>query len=169
MNLIHFSAHEGLPLGVISRRQKPDGATKPEGLWLSVEGNGDGWSDWCRGEEFRLDQLAVAHRVTLAEAADILYLSTAEQIDEFTLTYSRTDGPSWLTRSERIGYRIDWRAVAAKHQGIIISPYIWERRLTLHTHWYYGWDCASGCIWDRAAIASVEVAADCLVANGGAP
>jgi hypothetical protein len=55
-------------------------------------------------------------------------------------------------------YYIDWSKVAAKHQGIIIAPYCYARRLTYHTAWYYGWDCASGCIWDLKAIQSVEVA-----------
>ena len=22
--------------------------------------------------------------------------------------------------------------------------------------WYYGWDCASGCIWDPAAVAEIK-------------
>ena len=148
--LVHFSALPTFPVGVVSRRQKPDGALKPEGLWVSVEGGGDGWSDWCRSEQYGLDGLAYAHRVTLAEGANILTLSDAAQIDEFTATYSLLD-------AQRASYRIDWRAVAAKHQGILISPYVWERRLSLHASWYYTWDCASGCIWNRAAVASVEV------------
>jgi hypothetical protein len=161
LNLVHFAA---LPLvtGVVTRRQKPEGAVKPEGLWLSVEGDGDGWSDWCKSERFHLDDLAVAHQIELADDAVILRLSSPDEIDLFTVTYSMSpERCYWLTAPERIGYYIDWRRVATEYQGIIIAPYVWERRLTLHTHWYYGWDCASGCIWDSAAVRSVEVLAEC--------
>ena len=30
------------------------------------------------------------------------------------------------------------------------------RRLDMETRWYYGWDCASGCVWDASAVQSVE-------------
>lgn len=50
---------------------------------------------------------------------------------------------------------LDWRAIAAKCDGIIISPYIWARRLNGYSHWYHGWDCASGCIWNPRAIREV--------------
>ena len=52
-------------------------------------------------------------------------------------------------------YDIDWNRVAKKYQGIIITPYIWERRLTTTCTWYYGWDVASGCIWDNKAIKEI--------------
>lgn len=157
LNLIHYAA---TPVGPLeSREQDIEGGLKPKGLWVSVEGNNDGWRAWCEAEQFGLDRLVVAHRVTLAEGANILHLTGAEQLDDFTANYSLTTG--WLTAPDRLGYRIDWRAVADKYLGIVIAPYIWSRRLALHTHWYYGWDCASGCIWDPAAIASVEVSEPC--------
>lgn len=150
LNLVHFAAH---PLRTLFNcEQKPEGATKPKGLWVSVEGDGDGWSDWCRDESFGLERLAVSQRIELAPDATILRISDAQGIDDFTQRHSVADGFDALP----LGYRIDWRAVAGRHQGIIIAPYIWERRLTRHTHWYYGWDCASGCIWDTSAIAAVE-------------
>lgn len=54
-------------------------------------------------------------------------------------------------------YEIDWKKVTEEYQGIIISPYIWQRRLAPHTMWYYGWDVASGCIWDTDAIEEVKL------------
>jgi hypothetical protein len=54
---------------------------------------------------------------------------------------------------------IAWDRLRERYQGLIVTPYIWERRLTMgngpDAMWYYFWDCASGCIWDPAAIASV--------------
>jgi hypothetical protein len=52
-------------------------------------------------------------------------------------------------------YEIDWYRVAEQYDGIIITPYIYERRLTEYTTWYYSWDCASGCIWNGKAIANI--------------
>lgn len=157
MSLIHF-ANAPLPAELDSRPQDPAGSYKPKGLWVSVEGEGGGWRDWCIGEGYGLDSLTYAHHVTLADDARILYVDGAEGIDEFTATYS---GPDTLFGGE-FGYRIDWPRIAREYQGIIIAPYIWSRRLSLHTHWYYGWDCASGCIWDATAIANVELTSEQL-------
>ena len=50
---------------------------------------------------------------------------------------------------------IDWPAVATDYPGLIIAPYQWSCRMSEFTRWYYGWDCASGCIWNADAIARV--------------
>lgn len=42
---------------------------------------------------------------------------------------------------------IDWKAVAKEYDGIEIDPYQYERRFSEGFLWYYGWDCASGCVW----------------------
>ena len=123
---------------------------KPHGLWVSVEGN----MDWREAAEdmFGTEGLRHATLITLAPDANLLRLTTARDIDRFTEKYSRTFDESL----PKLGRSIDWRLVAAEHQGLIVAPYQFSRRLTQHTFWYYGWDCASGCIWDTAAIASVE-------------
>jgi len=36
--------------------------------------------------------------------------------------------------------------VSKEYDGIEIAPYQWDARLSLI--WYYGWDVASGCIWN---------------------
>lgn len=127
---------------------------KPRGLWVSVEGNGDGWSDWCRDEQFGGEGLAFEHEVVLAEDAHLLWLSTAEHLDAFTVEYGTPMYPAEPTIRHR---GIDWPGVAKVYQGIVIAPYLWERRLDPDTFWYYGWDCASGCIWDLTAIARLEL------------
>jgi len=57
--------------------------------------------------------------------------------------------------------RIDWEAVAKRYTGIEIEPYNWERRnsgpnnnYSMSMLWYYGWDCASGCVWELDALVS---------------
>jgi hypothetical protein len=114
---------------------------KPCGLWVSI---GDAWRQWCIEEEYNTKALVCATEIILMPDAKILHLHTAKQIDMFTSDYSMLDGL----------HNIDWDRIAMQYQGIIIAPYCWQRRLTDHTLWYYGWDCASGCIWDAAAISS---------------
>lgn len=144
MDFLHYSA---API-VLERRayeQKLD--FKPQGLWLSV---GDDWKRRCESEEWGTDRLLVAHHVELVDAANILRLATAEEIDRFTQEFGMP-----MSKGLRAGY-IDWPRVASQWQGVIITPYCWSRRLSMHTMWYYGWDCASGCIWDLAVIRAVR-------------
>lgn len=148
--LAHFSRTPGLDFrsDVTYERPRPR-LDKPAGFWVSVEGNGDGWSDWCRSEQFGVDSLANEHVVTLKPDARILRIESAAGIDAFTDQYG-------IAADRGHVYGIDWAAVAAEYQGIIITPYQWSRRLRPGSSWYYGWDCASGCIWDLSAVASVE-------------
>jgi hypothetical protein len=118
---------------------------KPWGLWVSCEGDDD-WKEWCEAEGFNIDRLACATEVILKPEARILRITTAQGIDDFEAEYHT---PS--DREHKIFEHVDWGAVSDKYQGIIISPYQWDRRLTNHM-WYYSWDCASGCIWDAEAI-----------------
>lgn len=133
-------------LSVRQNRESLHTYSKPTGLWVSVEGEQD-WVAWCESEGFRDINKQLDHLITLADGANILVLSNAEMIDDFTHTYGRDTG----FRAPGIA----WQDVAEKHSGIIIAPYIWSRRLHHFTSWYYGWDCASGCIWDASAVASI--------------
>lgn len=151
--LLHYSAE---PLGPLRRIEQRAGTAfphdKPRGLWVSVEGPDD-WREWCEAEGFGLDRLAHAHEVTLRPGARVLWLRGASDIDGFTARYGAPYG---------IGHGfhmtgIRWADVAADHQGIVIAPYCWERRLHHGADWYYGWDCASGCIWDPEAIEAVAL------------
>lgn len=92
--------------------------------------------------------LTHATEIVLSPTANILRLASGEDLDAFTEEYG------FDPYSMRGGFIHDirWPDIAAKYQGIIIAPYIWSRRMTNHTFWYYGWDCASGCIWEANAI-----------------
>lgn len=127
--------------------------SKPKGLWLSVEGRDD-WQKWCEGEQFLLDDLRCVSEIVLRRAAKIIRLTTAVDIDAFHAAYSTSlfpDRPDLCA-----GMAIDWPRVAERYDGIIIAPYQWGRRLDGITRWYYGWDCASGCIWRGRAVADVR-------------
>lgn len=117
---------------------------KPRGLWVSV---GSEWADWAKAEKFGVERLKEKTTVVLKKHAKILRISTAEELDNFTAKYRGDDKKFPM---------INWKKVAAKYQGIVIAPYIWSRRMTNHTMWYYGWDVASGCVWDPNAIKEIK-------------
>jgi hypothetical protein len=151
MKLSHFSPEKFIDK-VESRKQRSDNDyhsahEKPLGLWVSVDGEYC-WDTWCRENDF--NRGIYRHRVILSDTAKILYITTAEELVTFRDTYARHEP---RTRFQRDKY-IAWADVAKEYQGIIISPYIWEKRLS--EMWYYGWDCASGCIWSSDAVSKIE-------------
>jgi len=153
MKLRHFSDQPVETLRSIEQRDTPD--DKPLGFWVSVEGDGDGWTDWCRETEFALEKLVVEHEVILKPSARILTITGEAGLDAFTREFGIPLDEPFMRQFER--RRINWAKVAAEHQGIIIAPYIWTRRLHPETFWYYTWDCACGCIWDVSAMERVNV------------
>lgn len=147
LTLLHYSrfplTHDAL---FVKDQIEPGAYRKPCGLWVSVEGEDD-WASWCKSESFGIGRLI--HRITLAPDANILLCSDKLDLYVFTERYVEECG--------RYRYRgINWRRVAAEYDGIIIAPYQWECRLNDYTEWYYGWDCASGCVWEPRAVVGVE-------------
>ena len=156
MKLIHY-AEKPVTLDrarAYPQDRRPAGPfTKPEGLWVSVEGSDD-WKSWCEAEEFSLYRLAVPHQVTLSDEANILVISDADAMEKFTAEYGREWGGHLLKpplKDTAWEKSIDWTEITQRHDGIIIAPYQWSCRMSLS--WYYGWDAASGCIWNLDAIA----------------
>lgn len=155
--LSHFSKRRKLAPRSVEQLQPGDPkyrGDKPYGLWLSVDEQYD-WAEWCRDENFIDTDRQYCFDVVLAPDARLLWLSSAEDIDSFTEEYR---GEETFDSSYMLGtWTMDWAKVAARWQGIVISPYQWSRRLTGIARWFYGWDCASGCIWDASAIAEVSL------------
>jgi hypothetical protein len=144
------------------------GHPKPNGLWFDVNGE---WKQWCEATQFRLENLNYRHTVTIRDESRILFLQAAKDIDEFTNTYGRNiSGHVQLLQSAEemdaftreyghdffgdirraFSNYIMWGEVAEKHSGIIIYPYSQERSRTYL--WYWGWNCAGGCVWDTSVI-----------------
>jgi hypothetical protein len=110
-----------------------------------VDGKDD-WQSWCKSEEFALDSFAYRSIIRLGSQERICWVDDPKKLDQ---RYGRE--ASLSTFAQR---GIDWQAVADDYAGCIIAPYNWEYRLNLM--WYYGWDCASGCIWDARVIESID-------------
>lgn len=149
--LTHYSAER--VKRVYSSEQNTGPSFKPHGLWVSVDEDGDGWADWCRGEDFRLESLRYVHNVNLWRDANILHLRSGIDLDDFTNIYAESFGGGDALYAPLY---ICWDRVAEEYDGILISPYQWSRRLDDRAPWYYSWDCASGCIWQANAVSSIQ-------------
>lgn len=128
---------------------------KPGGLWVSVRGDDD-WPTWCRDNQYGLGD--VHHEVTLAADANIFHISTPTELDMFYTFWRIPEDRYYHYRHLKPDY-INWAEFTKTCDGIIIAPYQWSNRLG-HM-WYYGWDCASGCIWNPNAIATIEIHQPC--------
>lgn len=148
MQLAHYSRKR------LTRLYSTYGQTndfKPCGLWFSVEGNDDGWREWCHSNDYAWEAYIVKTDLRLIEPEAVLILSTPEQLHAFTDTYGEDLGRRSGGKPLGLGGMfIQWDQVAARYKGIIIAPYIYACRLTLL--WYYTWDCASGCVWDVSCL-----------------
>lgn len=157
-NLWHYTPH---PFALEDRRydqRDPHRYRKPEGLWISVEGEDD-WQSWCESMQRCLERLVWRAPVTIRPDANVLWL-TPDLLTQFDRDFGFG---RWRGRTtQRPGHAPDWREVARRYDGIVIAPYSWHHRLALE--WYYTWDCASGCIWNLSAI---EVGTSALVGAVG--
>lgn len=111
---------------------------KPVGLWVSDESQRESWSWFCTMEAEWLSLGAYRFSVEL-DMDRILHLESCMDLLNFTERF-------------RTRYGINWEMVSESWPGILITPYQWSLRLDDRTHWYYGWDVASGCVWDPTAI-----------------
>ena len=147
MRLVKYSAEPLVfdPEFVYPNSHIASAVGKPVGLWVSDESPGMfGWKEWCEGETWNIGGLAHRTEFALTPGHNVLIIDTPEALAAFDAEYST--GSKYIER-------IDWSVVAERYDGIIITPYQWEHRLSMM--WYYGWDCASGCIWNLSAIAPV--------------
>jgi hypothetical protein len=117
---------------------------KPNGIWY---GCGDAWIVWLESEmPSWLEDSSYLYEIELGEG--ILKISTDEEFVQFEKIF--------LTVSTMGGMRaINWPAVAKIYNGIEICPYNYNRRMK--SNWYYGWDVASGCIWNKKGIAGINL------------
>lgn len=151
MRFVHYSVDPDLSLSVLHNvRQKVVNEQgyilyKPLGLWFSDDDD-YGWKEWCEAEGYRLDKLKFAYLAEL-DFKDVLHIKSSNELGKFHKEYLESN----------FAYDfLNWQKVAQDYKGIIISPYQWGMRLDNEVRWYYGWDVACACIWDKSAIKSFE-------------
>jgi hypothetical protein len=123
-----------------------EGGPKPVGLWYAV---GFGWLDFTTHEHtsfYQYDQHIYAFEISL-DGLNVLRITNYDELVKFEKQYAITkDDPYSMLK----GWDINWAKVAESYDGIEIAPYIYKARMT--HKWYYGWDVASGCIWNTTGL-----------------
>jgi len=112
---------------------------KPNGFWY---GFGHEWIDWVRSEMPGWEGKYI-YEVDIGNS-NVLQIKTHMELMMFNREYQSNLSDTGFKREE--GEAIDWKKVASKYDGIEINPYQYEARFQYL--WYYGWDVASGCIWN---------------------
>jgi hypothetical protein len=116
---------------------------KPKGLWYDINLS---WLDWCDGN--MPDWTYKNHFELDIDKSKILLIDTEKKLLEFDNAYS-------IQLTQRSSIKImDWESVSKKYSGIEISPYQYGCRYDML--WYYGWDVASGCIWNFDCVKSIN-------------
>jgi hypothetical protein len=145
---LHMTRNASLEIN--DREQKL--SDKPNGLWYGI---GPSWIEWCLSETEWVHPFV--HEVIVNENR-ILKIDNIEDFEKFESEYQTPNAflegfP--IPRSSRLSFYINYPKLAEKYDGIEISPYLHEKRLD--SVWYYGWDCASGCIWNTNAIKELKL------------
>ena len=118
---------------------------KPEGLWY---GCGSSWIDFVRTEmNGMIEESGYLYEIVPSSA--VLKIRDDDEFQQFELDFA---SPKLDMMEQKT---IDWPMVAATYAGIEICPYNPRRRMK--SMWYYGWDVASGCIWDSSGIAGAPI------------
>ena len=132
----------------VNTPQKRNGP-KPNGLWYCV---GFGWLDFTTSDFktfYTIGNRVHAFDISL-DGLNVLKITNYKDLVSFEKIYLVPDEQRYMNK-----YSIDWAKVAENYDGIEIAPYIYEAR---HEHpWYYGWDVASGCIWNTTNLKSKKL------------
>lgn len=125
-------------------KQKPEGP-KPRGLWYAV---GFGWLDFTTNDftSFYEEKEVYAFEISLS-GLNVLKITNYDELLKFEDAYLIPNENEYMKGKK---FDIDWSRVAENYDGIEIAPYIYKARMG-HM-WYYGWDVASGCIWNTSKL-----------------
>ena len=136
---------------------------KPEGLWYECQdGSSTGWEEFCTtGLSSGYSKYDGTYNVILADDGyHILHITDESYFEKFYEMYS-VNHPADPDGSKGYDKMIDWPKVAEHYSGIEICPYLDNKRMDDDSFWYYGWDVASGCIWDPKAIKELVKSGEC--------
>ena len=127
---------------------------KPVGFWYNVDGD---WEGWVRDRGIYAPN-ARRYRVEL-KPRTLLRIRTHAGIQQF---FRRYKAPGCGPAMSIIAGGIDWPRVAERWAGIEIAPYLGMGEHHEWLQWYYGWDVASGCVWDppAAGVTFTEISDD---------
>jgi hypothetical protein len=96
------------------------------------------------------DQIYKIKNVKEFEAFEKNYKSTLQNISALLGLKSEYCGDILSS------HHIDYEKLSQEYGGIEIIPYLWEKRLHMKSFWYYGWDVASGCVFNKNAVKEIR-------------
>ena len=130
----------------VQQKKPPHPMVKPQGLWY---GCGDAWVEWVRSESPEWLE-ASNYLYEVKTDGKVLKISNDEEFQALETEFGL---------QSPFGRSIDWELIQKEgYGGIEICPYNMQRRMS--SDWYYGWDVASGCIWDSSSIQDVVLLAE---------
>jgi hypothetical protein len=119
---------------------------KPSGIWYAC---GNEWISWLT---YEMPQWIGDYVYSLkVDEGRILTIKTEDEFTAFEWKYLEK------TEEGDFGRGPDWSLVARDYAGIEICPYRPEARMG--SMWYYGWDVASGCVWEGSAVLEATLVA----------
>lgn len=126
---------------VFSQKEKRTGLFKPDGVWYAC---GFDWLDWVLSE---MPQWAHPYIYNLKiDKSDFKIIRTPGELVKFAKKYVIGDVSTSM--------KVNWSRLAENYTGIEICPY--QPSLRHEFMFYYGWDIASGCVWDTHTIKAVD-------------
>ena len=133
---------------------------KPKGLWYECQdGSSETWKEFCTIGMSKGYQYDSTYNVVLNDY-NILFIPDEHHFEKFYKMYS-TNHQADPDGTKGFDKMIDWPTVAEHYAGIEICPYLSSKRNDDDSFWYYGWDIASGCVWDQTGIKELIKAGEC--------
>lgn len=127
---------------------------KPDGLWYACGGE---WIEFCINNGMQ-DEWNFVHEIDI-DYTKILLIDTPNKVFEFYNKYktpNKFKDPVRIIPSDNV-HMIRWEEVVQDgYHGIEFAPFFTEKELGQYLAWYNSLDIASGCIWNPAAIKSIE-------------
>lgn len=133
----------------IPTEQQQIGA-KPKGFWYDCNGE---WARWVTASmPYRIGKHNYKVQVDLSKMIVIRNYRDFVAFENKYKTMVLDQVPGFADEND---LWINWPKVAQDYSGIEIAPFI---RKADDRNWYYVWDVASGCIWEKSAFKGVEKA-----------
>lgn len=154
MHRLHVSSNLLSLDDFVDHPQKVD--SKPMGLWYA---HNDSWFDWCKSE---MPHWLQPYIYEIVLHTDTIYqISNVNQLKKFEKDYDGTEifnQQLGIDSKLLMRHWIDYVKLAENYGGIEIIPYLYSHRF--QSMWYYGWDCASGCVFKKSSIKEIRFLAE---------
>lgn len=131
----------------IPAEQQQIGA-KPKGFWYDCDGE---WARWvAEAMPYRIGKHNYKVQV---DTSKMIVIRNYREFVAFENKYKTTVLDQVPGFADENDLWINWPKVARDYSGIEIAPFISKAD---DRNWYYVWDVASGCIWEKSALKNVE-------------